>query len=234
MRAKKSSQPVKAKRTPQIWAFVNGKGGAGKTTSVINLSIAGQRRGHYASVLDLDILKSAERWSELRAELTGEEEPVIVHGAPDKLKEMIDTVLDEGSDLVLIDTPGSLDRTMLLAAQVSDIVVIPTRTSVLDQNALRDTLEFLGLAEKLSKCVVLLNATAKGQANDIAKVRSVAKEFDVPVAGVGIEDLPAFGTTLAKGRGAVEARGKAAKNIEAAFDEIEIHRARIMRAAGSK
>lgn len=234
MRVKKSAQAAKARRDPQIWAFVNGKGGAGKTTSVINFSIAAHRQGLYASVLDLDILKSAERWAELRSELTGEDEPVIVHGAPDKLKDMIDTVLEEGADLILIDTPGSLDRTMLLAAQVSDIVVIPTRTSVLDQNALQDTLEFLGLAEKLGKCLILLNATGKGQASDVAKINAVAKRFGVPVAAVGLEDLAAFSATLAKGRGAVEARGRAAKNVEAAFAEIESHRARIMRAAGSR
>lgn len=234
MRAKKPAPTARAKRDPQIWAFVNGKGGAGKTTSVINLSIAGHRRGLYASVLDLDILKSAERWAELRSELTGEDEPVIVHGAADKLKDMIDTVLDEGADLILIDTPGSLDRTMLLAAQITDIVVIPTRSSVLDQNALQDTLEFLGLAEKLGKCLILPNATGKGQSADLAKIKAIAKRFGVPVAAVGLEDLPAFSATLAKGRGAVEVRGKAAQNVEAAFAEIETHRARIMLASGSR
>ncbi|MGE0700893.1 MAG: AAA family ATPase [Hyphomicrobiaceae bacterium] len=222
------------RQATQIWAFVNGKGGVGKTTTVLNFSIEGHRRGLYAAVLDLDGQKSAERWAELRAELTGEQEPVIVHGASTKLKDMLDTVVDEGADLVLIDTPGSVDRTMLYAAEISDIVILPTRSSVLDQAALADTLDFLGVGGKLGKCIVLLNATGKGQEEDISRIREIAKSFGVPVAAATLADLPVFRTSLAKGRGVVEAKGKAMRIVEAAFEEIQAHRAHIMKSKSSR
>jgi chromosome partitioning protein len=205
-----------------VVALANEKGGVGKTTLAINLAIAGQRRGLVASLLDLDPQKSAERFADLRAELTGEEAPVVVHGAADNLKQMVETARECGTDLVLIDTPGALDRTLLLAATLGDVIVVPTRTSVLDQAALRDTLDYLEMAGKLGKCLVVLNALRSGKEDEGGTaVRAIAAGFGVPVAAVAIEDQPVFSASLALGKAVVESRrNKAARSVDLLLDEV--------------
>lgn len=208
-----------------VIAFCNQKGGVGKTTMVINLAIAALRNGIATTVLDLDTQKSAERFAELRTDLTGEEAPVVVHGTADSLKEMVEAAREGCVELLMLDCPGALDRTMLLAATLADIVVVPTRSSVLDRHALRDTLDYLEMSGKIGKCLVVLNAAREGRGGGIDEVAALAQEFGVPVATTQLEDLRAFSVTLAKGRSVVEGatRSKAAQSVEALLDEIGEH-----------
>lgn len=219
-----------------VIAFCNQKGGVGKTTIVINLAIAALRNGVATSVLDLDTQKSAERFAELRTDLTGEETPVVVHGTADNLKDMVETAREGGVQLLMLDCPGALDRTMLLAATLADVVIVPTRSSVLDQHALRDTLDYLDMSGKSDKCLVVLNAAREGRDGGIDEVAAVADGFGVPVAATQIEDLRAFSVTLGKGRAVVEAgaRGKAAQSIEGLLDEIGAHHKQITTASNRR
>ena len=206
-------------------AFANQKGGVGKTTLIINLAIASLRQGRVTTVLDIDPQKSAERFAELRADATGEETPVVVHGTADGLKGMLEAARDGGVGLVLIDCPGTLDRTMLIAATLADLVIVPTRSSVLDQHALADTLEYLEMAGKTAKSLVVLNAALDGADGGISGTRAVAERHGVPVAETRIENARAFSTALGKGRAVVEAsaRSKPARSVEALLHEIATH-----------
>ncbi len=208
-----------------VIAFCNQKGGVGKTTMVLNLAIASLRNGTATTVLDLDTQKSAERFAELRSDLTGEEAPVVVHGTADSLKEMVEAAREGCVELLLLDCPGALDRTMLLAATLAHIVVVPTRSSVLDQHALRDTLDYLDMSAKIGKCLIVLNAAREGRDGGIDEVAALAREFGVPVAASQLEDQRAFSITLAKGRSVVEAgtRSKAAQSVEKLLAEIIGH-----------
>lgn len=231
MRERRQSGAAEAaareRRDMLVVAFANQKGGVGKTTLIINLAIAALRRGIATSVLDIDPQKSAERFAELRGETTGEETPVVVHGTADSLKAMIEVALGGGIELLLLDCPGALDRTMLMAAALADRVIVPTRSSVLDRNALGDTLEYLAMAEKAGKCCVVLNCALDGTDGGTGEVRTLAARFGVPVAATQIEDLRIFSVALAKGRAVAETGGKggakaraAAQSIEALLDEI--------------
>lgn len=213
-----------------VLAFGNQKGGVGKTTLVINLAAALQRAGFVTTVLDLDPQKSAERYAEHRASLTGEEAPVVVHGTADNLKEMVETAREEGVEALLIDCPGALDRTLLLASAVADVIVVPTRSSILDQDSLADTLEFLQDANKIDKCLVVLNAARDGRDGGITDVRRIVSTFGATMTQTQIQDLRAFSVSLSKGKAVVEAgtRSPAAQSIEALLEEISaFHRSKV-------
>src|SRR5262245_61974902 len=126
----------------RVWSVISQKGGSGKTTLVLHLAIAAAARKRTTLVIDLDPQASAERWSVLREAA----EPMIVAGLPERLTGMLDAARDNGADLVLIDTPPQTDRIALAAAKAADIVLIPTRGTVLDLPAIGDTVNLLKLA----------------------------------------------------------------------------------------
>ena len=162
----------------RIWSVVSQKGGSGKTTLLLHVSIAAMAKGLAVSIFDLDPQRSAEQWAELRETLLKTEEPTVVHGAPIGLDGMIDAARDTDTDLVLIDTPPAVDKSMIYAAAAADVVIVPTRSSVLDQFALKETLDYLKRIGALAKTVVVLNAPSsdkKAKRRDRAVCRGLRR-----------------------------------------------------------
>lgn len=205
----------------RTWSFVSQKGGTGKTTLVLHLAVAAQEAGLAVSVFDLDPQRSAEQWSELREQKLGTEEPTVVHGAPTSLDGMLAAARDTDTELVLIDTPPALDKHMIYAAAVADLVVAPTRASLLDQMALGETLDYLDKINALGKTVMVLNAPGSDR-KDIKEIESIAASFDVPLLGTTLEDVAELATTLRDGKGVTEgaARKKGAKLIQEIYAQL--------------
>lgn len=198
----------------RTWGFVSQKGGTGKTTLVLHVSVAAMSDGLAVSVFDLDPQRSAEQWSELRERLIETEEPAVIHGTPSSLDGMLAAARETDTELVLIDTPPALDKHMIYAAAVADLVVVPTRASVLDGFALKETLDYLDKIHALTKSVVVLNAPGS-DAKDRSAIGRIASGFGVPVLGVTLENQPELAVALRDGRGITEGsrRRKGAKAI---------------------
>ena len=103
----------------RVWSLVSQKGGSGKTTLAIHLAIAAQLKGEVVSIIDLDPQRSAEQWADMREARTGSDEPTVVHGTAPSLDAMLRSARDSGTDLVVIDTPPAVDRSMIFAAAAS-------------------------------------------------------------------------------------------------------------------
>ena len=126
----------------QIASFVGQKGGVGKSTLARVLAVAAVRQGHRVLLADFDLEQlSCIEWSATR--LRNGIEPDVEARAFKSLKKLRKTV--EGFDLVVVDTRGLADELTTEISQESDVVFLPTGTSMDD---LRPT---LGLARKLSK-----------------------------------------------------------------------------------
>ena len=105
-------------------SFVNGKGGAGKTTTAILIAMALREAGHGASVRDLDPQQTATRWLADSPEL-----------------------LDSKAPIQLLDTPPRLESAVVSSAiRDSDAVIIVSRPSPCDLFTSQDT---AGLVAKL-------------------------------------------------------------------------------------
>ena len=126
----------------RIASFVGQKGGVGKSTLARVLAVAAARQEYKVLLGDFDLEQlSCIEWSATR--LRNGIEPEIEARAFKSLKKLRKSV--EGFDLVVVDTRGLADELTTDISQESDVIFLPTGTSMDD---LRPT---LALARRLSK-----------------------------------------------------------------------------------
>ncbi len=206
----------------RTWCVVSQKGGSGKTTLLLHVSVVAMAAKLTVSVIDLDPQRSAEQWAELREQLLGVVEPAVVHGTPSGLDGMLTAARKTGTDLVLIDTPPAVDKSMIFAAAAADVVIVPTRSGVLDRFALKETLDYLKRIGVLWKTVVVLNAP-RNNASDRVEIESiVGREFRVALLNLALEDDPQLSDALGRGQGITEdaPRRKPAKAVKALYEQL--------------
>jgi len=122
----------------KIAACLNLKGGVGKTTIAINLAAAFGEKKKRTLVVDLDPQRSAARWAS-RAEATGSryfDLGLDVHAVESKsarvVKEELERLSRGEAAVVVLDCPPELEDRSLVAAMLSELVLIPTTPSPLD------------------------------------------------------------------------------------------------------
>ena len=126
----------------KIASFVGQKGGVGKSTLARVLAVKAAHEGRRVLLGDFDLEQlSCIEWSATR--LRNGIEPDIEARAFKSLKKLRKTV--ENFDLVVVDTRGLADELTTDVSQESDVVFLPTGTSMDD---LRPT---LALARRLAK-----------------------------------------------------------------------------------
>lgn len=216
----------------RVWTVLSQKGGSGKTTLVLHLAMAAIDAGNAVSIIDLDTQRSAEKWGDLRRRETKKAAPAIVHGLHHDIDRMIDAARGAENDLVLIDTPPATNNTTLRAGGVADMIIVPTRSSTLDVEALRDTLQALADAHKLERTVIVLNAANGDKAMLGAIDRIAGSEFGVPIIAPGLRDQSALAVALGKGKGITEhgRKSKAAIAVTELLETLLRHSRRIERA----
>ncbi len=113
---------------------VNLKGGASKTSTIINFGGILKESGRNPILIDCDLQQSATRWA-----IQGGEKfpfpviPMKVSKDVKQFKEKLEELIKKhGADVVLFDTPPQLQNEALLTALLSDIILIPISPSPLD------------------------------------------------------------------------------------------------------
>lgn len=122
-------------------AFINTKGGVGKSSATIYFASVLVSRGYTCTVVDTDPQGSVTYWRD-RAEEAGSPLPFEVRSA--NIRD-----LQRGAwatDFVLIDTPPGHSDILNAARDASDLVVIPTTPAELDVERTWATLEVMGNA----------------------------------------------------------------------------------------
>ncbi|HWW64577.1 MAG TPA: division plane positioning ATPase MipZ [Sphingomonadaceae bacterium] len=126
--------------TPHIITFANEKGGSGKSTSAVHVAIALAVGGRRVAALDLDPRqRTMTRYLENRVATTKRigvslATPRFETIGSDSAAEFEDRIagLSEGTDVILIDTPGRDDPLARLAATRADTLVTPINDSFID------------------------------------------------------------------------------------------------------
>ena len=182
-----------------IYAFLNQKGGVGKTT--LSLHVAGGLAPFEKKrvlLIDADPQQSAMKWSTVR---TGNIDFAVIGMAKATLhKEILS--LGANYDHVVIDGPprvAELARSIILAA---DVVVIPVQPSPFDVWAAAETVELIKEAriyKENLRAVIAINRkivnTAIGR-----DVREALASLEVPILDSDVSQRVGFAEAVASGQ----------------------------------
>ena len=205
----------------KILALLAQKGGAGKTTIGVHLAVHQDQQGASVLLIDVDPQRSSVNWWRSRKAPT----PLMVATTAAKLPEVIGAASSENLDLVIIDTPPYSSTEAARAAELADLIVVPTRPAILDLRAIAKTVQLVNSAEHHG-CLVL-NACPPGRGGAepsiVREARKGLASYGLPIAPVALAHRVAFSHALIDGRAVTEfePKGKAAQEIRALSNWLE-------------
>ncbi|TXM64857.1 ParA family protein [Methylobacterium sp. WL12] len=197
------------------------KGGVGKTTLSMHLSVLASAPGSPALLLDTDPQRSLAWWHQLRQA----DVPNLIEADARELPELIEAARREGIRRVIIDTPPHAEDSILDAMRVADLVVVPTRPGPLDLAAVATT---LALADRVGKVpLAVINhappRTGSGEPSIVAEARAALIGMGARVAETVVANRVSMSHAILTGSTVNEHEpgGKAASEVEALWREIE-------------
>lgn len=130
-----------------IVAFVQTKGGTGKSTLALNIAFSRLMRKEFPSIalVELDPQATLRKWWTRREQLGIKKEVTqFKHISSDDKDEILEEIerLENSNELLVLDVPGeSVGKFHTkFACAVADMVLIPMRTSTNDEEAFEDNL----------------------------------------------------------------------------------------------
>lgn len=197
-------------------AILSRKGGTGKTTLGVNLSVAAEQAGNSTILVDLDPQASAAAWKDDRSDDT----PVVVATPAAKLTEILKKAEDAGATLAILDTAPSLDIDLVDIARSAEMVLIPCHPATVDLKAIISTINVVRMANVPAR-IVFNDVPSRG--NRAEQAREAVKVFDVPVAPLNICHRVAFSDAFSLGLSVLEyePRGKACREINDLYTYLD-------------
>jgi chromosome partitioning protein len=205
----------------KVVTILSQKGGSGKTTSTLALAGAAHAQSNTVVVLDIDPQAAATGWYTARKRT---DLPEGLHVQPlqaVQLEEVIAACEAQEVDLVLIDTPPQSDNPAVQAAQLSDLILIVTKPSVMDLRAIQNTLR---LAKVAGVHPYLLLNSVKPIGNRHIEATETMQKLGVDVLPTMLGDRVAFMDMLVEGRTPFEydAGSAAAKESTALYQHVNM------------
>ena len=196
-------------------AILSRKGGTGKTTLAVNLSVAAHKAGLSTLLVDIDPQASAMSWRDLREE----DSPAVVSAQSARLKELLEAAETNSVDLTLIDTAAGAEVSVLNAAREADMVMIPCKTSAPDIKAISGTVDVVKLANV--PAFVVFNSVPY-PASLIYEAKRSIRRYDLPCAPGYIGQRAVFVHSFTDGLSVQEREpnGKASSEIQALYKHL--------------
>lgn len=123
----------------KVIAFINEKGGSGKSTCSINFACALHRQGRRVVLIDADPQGTVRDWKEASPE-GANLPPVIVMDRPELLVSGHKSI---DADIVVIDTPARAEKLAANVIRISHVAIIPLQPSAADVWAAAATVKMI-------------------------------------------------------------------------------------------
>jgi chromosome partitioning protein len=201
-----------------VYTVAQQKGGAGKTTLAANLAawFAASRR---VALLDIDPQRSLTAWFRLRSARSPAAAPLTFSDVSGwRLAAELDR-LARAHDVVLIDSPPSVETDARIAIRAASLVLIPVQPSPPDLWAAQGTLK-LAEAEQRAVRLVLNRTPASSRLRTQVERDCAAQGLVVLAAALG--NRIGFAAAFAVGLGVTEQapRSVAAQELQALAAEL--------------
>ncbi len=196
------------------------KGGAGKTTVAVNLTLAARAMGVKAVLADADPLRSASEALRDRKEAPG----LIFETSASKLFALTEASRRAGADLLVIDTPAAPEADVAEAVKVADLCLAVSRPTYLDLAA---AVRSVAIIQRLGRDgMIVLNQCAPHR-NGV-EPPAVVKAFEalrfagLPVTPIVLRSRMIYQTAFAQARSVLEmdSGGAAAAEVAELFKEV--------------
>lgn len=184
-----------------ILSLISQKGGVGKSTLARLLAVELIRAGWAVKIADLDPAQgTSTKWA-LRRDEFGTDPEVQVQKYRDARRAIQDA---DRWDLLILDGPAHAERSGLIMAQASDLVILPTGYSLDDldpQVQVAFDLEAGGVNPALIRLVF---CRARGSAAEDRQARDFVKRAGLSTLDGAIRELPSIRQAHTTGRAASE------------------------------
>jgi chromosome partitioning protein len=201
-------------------AVMSRKGGAGKTTVAVNLTLAARAMGVKAVLADADPLRSACEVLREREEAAS----LLFETSASKLFALTEACRRAGAELLIIDTPAAPEADVAEAVKVADLCLAVARPTYLDLVA---AVRSVAIIQRLGReGVIVLNqcAAARHGVEPPAVVKAIeALRFaGLPVSPVALRSRVIYQTAFAQMRSVLEidAEGAASAEVRALFVHV--------------
>lgn len=195
------------------------KGGAGKTTLVVQLATGLRALGHEVAIVDIDPQASLTGWMRLR-ESRGPTVPELRFSMVGgwRLGVELDRLRRE-ADLVLVDTPPHTETDAKVAVRAADLVLVPCQPSPPDIWASRATFD-LAAKERRDAALILNRVPPRGRS--VEEAQAALARAGWPVLAAQLGNRQSFVASFGRGQGVVESepRGAAAEEVRALVAEV--------------
>jgi len=200
-------------------AVMSRKGGSGKTTVAVNLTLAARAAGVKAVLADADPLRSACDILRDREEAAG----LIFETSASKLFALTEASRRAGVELLVIDTPAAPEADVAEAVKVADLCLAVARPTYLDLAA---AVRSVAIIQRLGReGMIVLNQCAPARHG--IEPPAVIKAFDalrfagLPVTPIALRSRVVYQTAFAQACSVLETdpHGAAATEVRQLLEE---------------